>query len=250
MNLRKLIFTKPEVSIRNKKITVKGVCVHSTGANNPNLRRYVGPDDGLLGNNPNNNHWNVYHPGGRDIGPHALQGSSGACSACGGRQTGVHAWIGKLADGSIATYQVMPWDIESWHGGSGPKGRVNDTHIGFEIAEDSTNDKAYFDLVYKEACEFVAYLCKEFKLNPLADGVVICHAEAYKRGIGSNHGDILHWWVKFGKNMDTFRQDVNKLMSGTVITAIPAPAPAATVTPSEIKVNDIVQFAGGGVPQR
>ena len=32
-----------------RKITPKGIMVHSTGANNPNLKRYVGPDDGLLG---------------------------------------------------------------------------------------------------------------------------------------------------------------------------------------------------------
>lgn len=32
--------------------------VHSTGANNPNLRRYVQPDDGVLGVNSNQNDWN------------------------------------------------------------------------------------------------------------------------------------------------------------------------------------------------
>lgn len=49
MNLHKLIFTENACYKAGKKITVKGIMVHSTGANNPNLRRYVGPDDGLLG---------------------------------------------------------------------------------------------------------------------------------------------------------------------------------------------------------
>ena len=99
-----------------KTITVNGIMVHSTGANNPNLKRYVGPDDGLLGKNQYNNHWNQDTPDGRKV--------------C------VHAFIGKLADGSVATYQTLPWNMEGWHGGSGTKGRVNDTHIGFEICED------------------------------------------------------------------------------------------------------------------
>ncbi len=51
MNLHKLLLTKNECYIRGAKMTPKGIMVHSTGANNPTLRRYVGPDDGLLGAN-------------------------------------------------------------------------------------------------------------------------------------------------------------------------------------------------------
>ena len=36
----------------------KGVQVHSTGANNPYLKRYVQPDDGRLGKNNNKNDHN------------------------------------------------------------------------------------------------------------------------------------------------------------------------------------------------
>ena len=36
----------------------QGIVVHSTGANNPNLNRYVGPDDGILGVNRYGNYWN------------------------------------------------------------------------------------------------------------------------------------------------------------------------------------------------
>ncbi|MEI3140915.1 MAG: hypothetical protein V8S34_04765 [Lawsonibacter sp.] len=52
----------------------------------------------------------------------------------------------------------------------------------------------------------------EVQVGPLADGVVICHAEGYRRGIASNHGDVLHWWPKFGKTMDDFRADVAREM--------------------------------------
>lgn len=190
MNLHKLIFTDCDSYKAGKKITPKGVMVHSTGANNPNLKRYVGPDDGLLGKNDYNNHWNMPKVG-----------------------ASVHAFIGKLKDGSIATYQVLPWNYKAGHCYRGSKGSGNDTHIAFEICEDGLKDATYFNKVYKEAVELTAMLCKEYKLDPMADGVVICHSEAYKRGIASNHGDVMHWFPKHGKSMDTFRADVKALLA-------------------------------------
>ena len=189
MNLRKLIFTNCDAYKAGKKITAKGVMVHSTGANNPNLKRYVGPDDGLLGENRYNNHWNRPNVG-----------------------ASVHAFIGKLNDGSIATYQVLPWNYRAGHCSSGKNGSGNNTHIAFEICEDGLADPVYFGKVYQEAVEFTAYLCEMHGLDPMADGVVIDHSEGHKRGIASNHGDITHWFKKHGKSMDTFRADVRALL--------------------------------------
>ena len=186
MNLRKLIFTENACYKAGKKITVKGIMVHSTGANNPNLRRYVGPDDGLLGVNQYNNHWNTYHPGGREV--------------C------VHGFIRKLKDGTIATYQTLPWDHRGWHAG----GSANNTHIGFEICEDGLTDSTYFGKVYQEAIELCAHLCK---LYGLTEKDIICHSEGYRKGIASNHGDVMHWFPKHGKSMDTFREAVRLLLT-------------------------------------
>ncbi len=58
MQYNTLYLTENDCYKRGEKITPKGIVVHSTGANNPNLNRYVGPDDGVLGHNPHNNHWN------------------------------------------------------------------------------------------------------------------------------------------------------------------------------------------------
>lgn len=212
MNLNKLIFTENACYKAGRKITVKGIMVHSTGANNPWLKRYVGPDDGKLGKNQYNNHWNTYHPGGREV--------------C------VHGFIGKLADGSVATYQTLPWDHRGWHAG----GSANDTHIGFEICEDGLTDKTYFDKVYKEAVELCAYLCKQYGLT---EQNIICHSEGYKKGIASNHGDVMHWFPKHGKSMDTFRADVKALLSGS--TSEPSTKPD---TGTAIKVGDLVKITG------
>jgi LysM repeat protein len=201
MNLRKLIFTNNACYKAGRTITRKGIMVHSTGANNPALKRYVGPDDGLLGKNQYGNHWNQDKPDGRQV--------------C------VHGFIGKLNDGTIATYQVLPWNHRGWHCGSGSKGSGNDTHISFEICEDGLTDAVYFNAVYKEAAELCAYLCKQYGLT---EKNIICHSEGYKQGIASNHADVMHWFPKHGKNMDAFRSDVKTLL------AADAPAPAQPPT--------------------
>ena len=124
----------------------------------------------------------------------------------------VHAFIGRWADGTVGTVQTLPWNRRAWHCGKGHKGTANDTHIAFEICEDGLTDASYFKAVYQEAVELTAYLCGEYGLDPLADGVVICHQEGYRRGVASNHADVLHWFPKFGKTMDDFRADVAREM--------------------------------------
>ena len=186
MRLYKALLTRNDCYLRGRTIRPRGVMVHSTGANNPWLRRYLAPDDGRLGE-PSPRHWN--------------QSGVGAC---------VHAMIGKAADGSVCAYQTLPWNMRGWHcGRSG-----NDTHISFEICEDSLTDKGYFRDTYQVAVELTAHLCQLYHLDPQADGVVLCHSEGYARGIASNHADVMHWWGKFGVSMDDFRRDVAEKMKG------------------------------------
>lgn len=186
MRLYSQLLTHNDCYIKGRTIKPKGVMVHSTGAANPWLRRYVAPDDGRLGT-PSSRHWN--------------QSGVGAC---------VHAMIGKLEDGRVATYQTLPWNMRGWHcGRSG-----NDTHISFEICEDGLTDEGYFRQTYQAAVELTAYLCELYRLDPKADGVVLCHSEGYARGIASNHADVLHWWRRYGVSMDDFRRDVAAEMQG------------------------------------
>lgn len=184
MNLHKLLLIQNNCYIAGKTIVPQGIMVHSTGANNPNLRRYVGPDDGLLGP-PSSSNWNTAKPGG--------------ISVC------VHGFIGKQADGTIATYQTLPWNMRGWHAG----GTANNTHIGFEICEDGLTDASYFSDVYQEAVDLCAYLCKIYGLT---EQDIICHSEGYTKGIASNHADVMHWWPKHGKSMDTFRAAIKSAL--------------------------------------
>ena len=197
-------------------MTIKGVLWHSTGANNNSLKRYVQPSDDaadraewlkLLGTNSNKNDWNHISI-----------------------QAGLNCWIGELADGTVTTVQTMPWNYRPWGCGSGSNGSCNNGWIQFEICEDDLKDAEYFSKVYKEACEITAYLCKLYNIDPLGtvsyNGVnvptILCHADACQLGLGSNHGDVNHWFPKYNKSMETARKDVAALMGQTVSEIKPA----------------------------
>lgn len=129
-----------------------------------------------------------------------------------GRRVCVHAFIGINSSGKVETYQTLPFDMCCWGGGSGNNGSYNNNptaRVQFEICEDNLKDEAYFNAAFKEAVEFCAYLCKAYGLG---SNTISSHAESHKAGYGSNHSDCDHWLKKFGKNMDWFRAEVDKLI--------------------------------------
>ena len=81
----------------------------------------------------------------------------------------------------------------------------------------------YFEKVYREAVELTAYLCKLYNLNPQGTvtysgvkvPVILCHQDSYQLGLGSPHSDVLHWFPKYGKSMQTVRDDVAALLAGS-----------------------------------
>ena len=186
MRLIQNYLTKSGCYQANRKIAVKGLMLHSVGCPQPRASAFIG-------------NWN--------------RADADAC---------VHAIVEPGGD----VYQTLPWERRGWHcGGAG-----NNTHIGVEMTEpatirytgganwtetgDGSNTKNHVLATYKYAVELFAYLCKQYKLNPLADGVVISHSEGHKRGIASNHGDVEHIWGRFGLTMAQFRRDIKAAMDG------------------------------------
>lgn len=182
MNIIESFLTKNPCYQQGRKIEVKGLMIHSVGCPQPNAKAFVS-----YWNDPNFN------------------------SAC------VHAFIdGYTGD----VYQTLPWNHRGWHAG----GQANNTHIGVEMCEPSSikyvGGATWTELgdgvitretvmrTYKSAVELFAYLCKQYDLNPLADGVIISHSEGYKRGVASNHADVEHLWKVHGLTMDGFRKEI------------------------------------------
>jgi len=180
--------TKNPCFISGRKIKPSGIVVHSTGANNPYIKRYVGPDDGVLGLNQYGNHWN--------------KASATKC---------VHAWIGRVADGSVKVYQTLPWDYRCWGVGSGKKGSYNATHIQFEICEDNKKDPAYYQEAFSLAQQLCEYLCKMYGIR---EENIVGHYEAWQAGYGSNHADPKPWQKKHSGSMEKFRAAVMALVNG------------------------------------
>lgn len=217
MDLTQRFLTENDCYKAGKKITVKGLMLHSTGANNTKISRYVQPDDGVLGDNPNNNDWN-----------------KSGIKKC------VHGFIGKDKNGHIRTYQTLPWDHRGWHAG----GKANDTHIGVEICEDDLTHKDYFNAVYKEAVSLFAYLCKKFNLT---EKDIICHSEGHKLGVASNHGDVMHWFPKYGKSMDTFRADVKTALNALMQSQKPKPAVKPTTKSATKSITQLADEVIAGL---
>ena len=176
-----------------RKITVRGLMLHSVGCPQPDASIFI-------------NSWN----------------SPLHKSAC------VHAFI----DGNDGTaYQTLPWNHRGWHCGSGSRGSANNTHIGVEMCEpacirytpdskftcpDTASAKAAVKRTYETAVELFAMLCRKYGLDPLTDGVIISHREGCARGTASNHGDPEHLWTQLGTGytMDGFRRAVRAEMDG------------------------------------
>ncbi|HBA48708.1 MAG TPA: N-acetylmuramoyl-L-alanine amidase [Lachnospiraceae bacterium] len=191
MKLVESILIRNPCYATGRKITVKGLMLHSVGCPQPKASVFISS-------------WNSPSHG----------------TSC------VHGFI----DGNDGTvYQTLPWNHRGWHCGSGSRGSGNNTHIGVEMCEpacikytvgsnftcsDIAVAKAVVKRTYEAAVDLFAMLCKKYGLDPLADGVIISHREGHNRGIASNHGDPEHLWMQLGMGytMDSFRKDVRTAM--------------------------------------
>ena len=190
LNIIKAHAVKNLCYIAAQKMVPQGIVVHSTGANNPNLKRYVDAAD-EVGVNQNANHWNKAKPGGRKV--------------C------VHAFIGYDKNKQIRVAEILPLNICCWGVGSGKKGSYNfkPAYIQFEICEDGLKDKDYYTKAFNVAAQYCAHLCKQYNISVEK---IVGHCEAYRLGYGCNHSDPEHWMKKFGETMSDFRNRVSEIL--------------------------------------
>ena len=189
MKLVESILTKNPCYTAGRKITVKGLMLHSVGCPQPSAQVFV-------------RNWN----------------KASYDRAC------VHAFI----DGNDGTvYQCLPWNHRGWHcGASGNNTHIGVemcepacikyTGGATFTCSDKATAQAVAKRTYEAAVELFAMLCQKFSLDPLGEGVIVSHKEGCKRGIASNHGDPEHLWTQLGLpyTMDTFRKAVKAAMDG------------------------------------
>jgi len=191
MRIVESILTENPCYKAGRKITVKGLMLHSVGCPQPNAEVFV-----KMWNNP---------------------GSGKAC---------VHAFI----DGNTGKiYQTLPWNHRAWHCGGNANNThigvemcepacIRYTNGASFTCSDREKAMVVVKHTYDAAVELFAMLCKKYNLNPLADGVIISHKEGSSREIASNHGDPEHLWrqLEMGYTMDGFRKAVASVMNSDV----------------------------------
>ena len=203
MKLFTKYMTRNDCYTAGRKITPKGIMVHSTAVPGVMAAEWF-------------SRWNKSYKAGEI-----------------NRQVCVHAFVDDKE-----VWQYLPWDHRGWHAG----GSTNNTHIGFEICEpagflyksgsvmvgyDAAKQEDYFRKAWQNAVELCVMLCKKYGLN---ENDIICHSEGYKLGIASNHADVMHWFPKHGENMDTFRKAVKKALENS------------TDINTDIGIGDMVEF--------
>lgn len=137
---------------------------------------------------------------------------------------GVNALLGDFHKGEGRIILTLNWSGRPWGCGAGSKGSWNNTKVQWEICEpaghtyaggtmigyDVAKNQAYFDRMWKMVVAWNVYMVKKFgyPVSGISD-----HAESYRAGYGSNHGDVGHWWPKHGKSMDALRQEVQEILN-------------------------------------
>lgn len=197
MKLVESIMTQNPCYTAGRKISVKGLMLHSVGCPQPSASVFI-------------KNWN----------------KATYKNAC------VHGFI-DANDGTV--YQTLPWNHRGWHGGGSSNNThigvemcepscIKYTNGASFTCTDKYAAIAAAERTYKAAVELFAMLCEEYNLNPLADGVIVSHKEGYARGIASNHGDPEHLWRQLGMayTMDTFRTEVKAEMDKSNLDNTPA----------------------------
>lgn len=181
-NLKTKFMTRNDCFTAGRKITPKGIMIHSTAT--PGVMAEAWFD-----------RWNKSYKA-KEI----------------NRQVCVHGFVD---DKEI--WQYLPWDHRGWHAG----GSANNSYIGIEICEpsgffyshnvmigyDVKENRQYYKEAFSNAVDLCVFLCKEYRLT---EKDIIGHYEGHKMGIASNHADPNHWFSKHKDNMDTFRKAVKE----------------------------------------
>jgi len=135
----------------------------------------------------------------------------------------VHAFLGKLRDGSYAVAETLDLTQPCWGGAFGSKGSYDGRvkkdgqnvaggtlHINFEMIEDekAVHDRAHCKALYELAVAYCVHLCRRFPTIRVEN--IVSHKEAAAKGYASDHGDPESYWARCGTGytMEGFRADV------------------------------------------
>lgn len=173
MNLVEHILTSSDCYKAGRKITPKGIMVHSTATPGVMHERW----------------FTVWSQPGWTVCPHAVVDDTGVYQLLPWDHRAWHA--GASANDTHISFEICE-----------PAG-VKYNSGGWAIVEyDVEKNSDYFWTMWNQAVDLCTYLCLKYGLS---EKDIVCHSEGYKLGIASNHSDVMQWFPKHGKTMDDFR---------------------------------------------
>lgn len=202
-----------------KRLTPKGIMLHSVGVAQPSAARHILNFDRS------------------------------------GFKAAVHAFI----DGNTGdVWQTLPWNMRGWHcGGAANDTHIGvemcepDTILYTSGASWIEVNRAKTEEVvsrtFDTAVELFADLCNLYDLDPLKDGVIISHSEGYRRGVASNHADVEHIWREFGLTMDGFRRAVAARLNAKKVVVKVSNTPEQKLGPHEWAEEAMKWVAENGI---
>lgn len=210
MKIIQSILTQNPCYTAGKKITVKGLMLHSVGCPQPSAAVFV-------------KNWN----------------RADYDRAC------VHAFI----DGNTGNvHQTLPWNHRGWHGGGKCNDThigvemcepacIKYTGGSTFTCTDKATAMTVVQRTYDTAVSLFAHLCTMYKLDPLTD--IISHKEGGVKGIASKHSDPEHLWQQLGMGytMNTFRKAVKAAMGGASDTTTKGMPYLVKITASTLNVR-------------
>ena len=171
------LMTNSTAMAKNEKMRwpPRGIIIHSTGMNCPQLKRYIQPSKSdvnypiliaELGKNKLHNDYNHTH-----------------------RAYNFHFWIGKNKNNKVIVVQTLPLDIRAW----------KDNYIHICICEDNLNNFEYLSDCIKVLNEILIELCNSCDI-PINQ--IFSHSE-----IG-NTPDIDYWLKKYQLSIQIIKNNL------------------------------------------
>lgn len=106
--------------------------------------------------------------------------------------------------------QLIPWDEQAWHAGT----TANSRYIGIELCRPKSHDPAKFEEIWKRGAWLFAWVHVNILKNTRLDSNnFISHADATMRWKQTNHMDPVAYFREYGKTVDDFRNDVQKIIN-------------------------------------
>jgi hypothetical protein len=124
------------------------------------------------------------------------------------RQASAHAFVDWKE-----IVQLVPWNERAWHAGR----TANSSYLGIELCRPVSHDPVKFQEVWNRGTWLFDWLfLNVLKVNKVTKDNLMSHAEVSMKWHETDHMDPVSYFSEYGKTVDGFRNDVQKLIDAVI----------------------------------